>query len=78
MRIGDKTPPAAPPAPRYVPPAEELHGQVVDAFNRAGILTRFALADALERGTQWANLPQAVRDLFQSVADGMGISDPQV
>lgn len=76
MRIGGPPTPA-PAAPRYVTPAEELHDCVLEAFNDAGLLTRLALAEALEHGTTWGSLPQNVRDLFAAVTVGMGISDPQ-
>jgi len=76
MRIGDGTPPPAPPAasrPRYQTPAAELHGHVLDAFNRATFVTRMALADALRYGTPWANLPANVQGVFEEVAEEMGL-----
>jgi hypothetical protein len=74
MRIGDGTPPAAA-ATHYQSPAEELHACVVEAFERSNLLARMALADALERGTDWSELPRSVRELFESVVKAMGL-DP--
>lgn len=73
MRIGGPATPA--PARHYQSPAEELHEQVLVAFEDANILTRLALAEALERRTKWEQLPQSVRTLFESVVVGMGIGD---
>ncbi len=72
MRIGDATPAAA----HYQSPAEEMHACVLEAFESSSLFDRLALADALERGTEWARLPASVRGLFEGVARQMGISDP--
>lgn len=65
-----------PTAPRhYRSPAEELHENVLAAFDDASLLTRLALAQALEQGTPWEDLAPAVRELYQRVTVGMGISD---
>lgn len=74
MRIGEPQTPAPRPS-HYESPAEELHGEVVNAFEDANILTRLALADALERKTKWDDLPPSVRKLFEDVVAGMGIGD---
>lgn len=75
MRIGEPQTPAPQTSAHYQSPAEELHEQVLVAFEDANILTRLALAESLERRTRWAALPQSVRTLFESVVVGMGISD---
>lgn len=73
MKIG-----GAPPAREESPPtsiAAELHAEVLAAVNGASLLTRMALADSLENGTEWLSLPSSVKQLFEDVVAGLGLAD---
>lgn len=75
MRIGDPKDLTPAPLRRYKSPAEDLFDAVASEFGDASIATRFALATALENGTEYLRLPSDVRRLFENVARQFGIAD---